>query len=351
MQYRSKTRPNLPALFWLWGLIILMSGCTGVEQPEVVRLAGATMGTSYHITVVPDDNPIDSGALQAEIDGLLASFNQQMSTYIPDSELMRFNRAPVGEWIPVSPELVAVLSLSADIYRDSGGSFDITVGPLVELWGFGARASDDQVPPAEAINSRLALIGTEKLEIDRERGRARKNGEIRLDLSAVAKGYGADLVSDWLLARGLRNTLVEIGGELRLRGKNQRGSLWKIGVEAPQLVQGVTQKAIEVTEAGVATSGDYRNYFEVQGKRYSHTLDPRTGYPVNHTLASVTVVAPTTAEADAWATALSVMGPDQAATIVEEKNLAAFFIIRSNNGFSESHSSAFAPYLASMQPQ
>lgn len=348
-----KTRPVLPALFWFWGGIIacaiLISGCARQSEPVVYRLAGSTMGTTYHISLVPVDNvalaEADLQALQQSIDGLLERVNLQMSTYIPESELMRFNRAQVGEWFPVAQELMRVLEISAEINRSSLGAFDITVGPLVELWGFGARDTQDRLPAAAQIARALATIGMDKLELDKAGLRARKRGEIRLDLSAVAKGYGADLVSELLLAQGFENTLVEIGGELRLRGNSQRGTPWKIGVEVPQLTQGATQKAISVTNAGVATSGDYRNYFEVDDKRYSHTLDPRTGYPIDHSLASVTVVAESAAEADAWATALSVLGPEQASTIVEEKKLAVFFIIRAGSGFEESYSTAFAPYI------
>lgn len=349
-QQHPKTRPDFLALFSLWGLIItatlLVSGCSRSPDADVLRLAGQTMGTTYHITVVTGESAAPKEtALQQEIDNLLMALNQQMSTYIPDSELMRFNKTGVGEWFSISSDLLRVLILSQRIYVDSGGAFDITVGPLVELWGFGAHQSDDQVPPAEAIATALASIGAIKLEIDASGSRVRKHGDIQLDLSAVAKGYGVDLVSDLLASKGFDNTLVEIGGELRLRGISQRGTPWKIGVEAPELAQGVTQKAISVKNAGVATSGDYRNYFESNGKRYSHTLDPRTGYPIKHELASVTVIAPSAAEADAWATALSVLGPEQASTIVEEKKLAVFFIIRTGEGFTESYSSAFAPYL------
>ena len=337
-------------MFWFGSLVILLSlslvGCGTDSHSRVVRLAGGTMGTSYHITLVPGEQPVNEAQLQQGVDQLLDALNQQMSTYIPDSELMRFNRAPVGEWFPVSHQLISVLAVSADIHQQSQGSFDITVGPLVELWGFGARKGADQVPDTAEIQSLLALIGADKLEIDLSQAKVRKLGEIHLDLSAVAKGYGADVVSDYLADQGFDNTLVEIGGELRLRGNSPRGTPWKIGVEAPQLAQGSTQKAISVSGVGVATSGDYRNYFEVDGRRFSHTLDPRTGYPVTHKLASVTVVAATAAEADAWATALSVLGPERAKTIVEEKNLAAFFIIRAGEGFEEAYSSAFTPYLS-----
>mgnify|MGYP003879797341 CR=1 FL=1 len=312
-------------------------------------MAGATMGTTYHISLVPAANGAWTEAelqiLQREIDGLLKRVNLQMSTYIPESELMRFNQAAPGEWFIVAPELMRVLEVSAEVNRSSQGAFDITVAPLVELWGFGAREGEDQVPAAPSIAQALVEVGMDKLELDKTGLRIRKQGEIRLDLSAVAKGYGADLVSDFLLDQGFSNTLVEIGGELRLRGNSQRGTPWKIGVEVPQLTQGATLKAISVTNVGVATSGDYRNYFEVDGKRYSHTLDPRTGYPIEHSLASVTVVAESAAEADAWATALSVLGPEQASTIVEEKKLAVFFIIRTGSGFEESYSAAFAPYI------
>ncbi len=338
-----KTRSALLASFLFFGLVL--AGCTrGSGEPETLRLEGQTMGTSYHITIVAEPGkPLgeDSVALQADIDAQLVLINQHMSTYIADSELMLLNTAANDEWHYVSEPLREVLAISEKISRKSGGAFDITVGPLVNLWGFGPQKRDS-LPSPEEIAAVKSRVGYQQLELVGHQ--VRKKADIWLDLSAVAKGYGVDWIASYLQERGFRHFMIEIGGELRLLGESPRGGPWRIAIEQPEILQASVRRVVSLTDAGMATSGDYRNYIEQDGKRYSHTLDPATGYPISHRLASVTVIAPTSAEADAWATALSVLGPEAGMALAEQEGLAAYMIIKVDDGFVDAYSTAFESY-------
>ncbi|WP_347329614.1 FAD:protein FMN transferase [Marinimicrobium locisalis] len=325
----------------------LLTGCDWEAEAtrDFERFSGNTMGTTYHVTVVAEEGAslsIDTDAIQRGLDRELAQINQQMSTYIEDSELMRFNRAPVGEWQALSEPLAAVLAVSRKVSERSDGAFDITVGPLVNLWGFGPEAEPEEVPTEAEILALRQQVGYRKLNLDGRR--AKRLADIQVDLSAVAKGYGVDHVARWLEAQGVENYLVEIGGEVYLSGVSPRGDAWRIGVEQPTLLQEGGRMALALTDIGMATSGDYRNYYERDGKRYSHTLDPRTGRPIVHKLVSVTVLAKTTAEADAWATALNVLGPKAGMALAEREQLAVYMIVKANEGYEDRFSSAFEPY-------
>ncbi len=345
-----KTRPVPLASFLFIGLIFgsLLVGCEREADAALAfeRFSGNTMGTTYHVTVVAQAQgeplSLDSEAFKRGLDAELAQINQQMSTYIADSELMRFNRSPVGAWQSLSEPLAAVLAISRTVSERSNGAFDISVGPLVNLWGFGPEAEPEQVPSEEELLALRQRVGYRKLELDEQR--ARRLADIQLDLSAVAKGYGVDHIARWIESRGFENYLVEIGGEVYLSGVSPRGDAWRIGVEQPSLLQEGGRMALALSDIGMATSGDYRNYYERNGVRYSHTIDPRTGRPIVHKLASVTVLAETAAEADAWATALNVLGPEAGMAVAEREKLAVYMIVKAGEGYEDRFSSAFEPY-------
>lgn len=307
------------------------------------------MGTTYHITVLEQEGvSADRDELQQAVDAQLQLINQQMSTYIEDSELEIFNRQPVDKPMVLSENLFDVLLLSIEVSWLSEGAFDISVGPLVNLWGFGPGAdfAHDEVPSAEAIAAAKAQTGFSALELDLVSQSAIKHKPLTLDLSAIAKGYGVDKVAALLEFAGYRNYMVEIGGELRLKGLNPRGTPWHIAIEEPDPSgQRSIHKAIAISDAGMATSGDYRNFFERDGKRYSHTIDPQTGYPITHRLASVTVVADSSAYADALATALNVMGPERGMKLANRQGLAVYMIVKTDEGFTSMASEAFQPYM------
>ncbi|WP_444893506.1 FAD:protein FMN transferase [Microbulbifer sp. EKSA008] len=338
----SKTGPVFTALFLLWAAVIL-SACA--PSPESWQLAGRTMGTSYHITVVQVPSGLEQGELQQLIDDELQQVNQEMSTYIDDSELMRFNQSPVGQAIPVSQHLADVLEMSLDIYRRSEGAFEVTVGPLVNLWGFGPQPEPEHIPSDKDIADLLTVVGSDALTLTRKPDTVIKSRPVEVDLSAIAKGHGVDRVAELLEDLGIRNYLVEIGGELRTKGVNPKGKTWVIGIEVPSTAGQMVQEPIAVSGKAVATSGDYRNYYERDGVRYSHSIDPRSGRSIKHKLASVTVIADTCAEADGLATAINVLGADAGMALAERDNLAVFMVVKTDSGFEERSSSGFKPYV------
>jgi len=327
-------------------LLSLLSGCP--RAPAVTELVGPTMGTTYSIKVVRLPPALSPAGLQRVIDRRLDVVEQIMSTYRPESELSRFNRSRDTQWHPASPELVQVLRTALEISARSGGAFDVTVGPLVNLWGFGPRLGSDEPPSEEAIRQALRSVGYHHLHVREDPPAIRKDlPELYVDLSGIAKGYGVDVVARLLRDQGLSDFLVEIGGEVTGRGHSQRGGPWRIGIERPDARRRTAYLVVPLDGVAVATSGDYRNYFRSGGRRYSHTIDPRTGRPVTHGLASVTVVHPSATRADAWATALMVLGREAGLELATREDLAAFFIQRdTSGGFTTVASPAFERLLA-----
>lgn len=315
-------------------VILALYGCS--NKPEVLTISGTKMGTSYHITVIADQLPPDD--LEQQIEQLLAKVDSSMSTYKKDSEISQFNRLPVGQTMTVSQEFAEVVKISRQIWQLSNGAFDPTIGPLVDLWGFGPDERHESIPSSKTIELTKAQIGFDYVVLDEYK--LSKTKAVALDLSAVAKGYAVDRVADLLEMLALPDYLVEIGGEIRVSGFNSDGVLWRIAMEQPQLFAEV-DRVINITDIAVATSGDYRNYFEKDGVRYSHTIDPLTGKPIVHNLASVTVLTQSCAEADAWATAFSVMGDEQSLKLAEQLDIAVYMLVRQNGQFVPRTSAAF----------
>ena len=328
-------------------VVCLLSACSEEQtSPGVIeRIEGSTMGTTYHVSWAGDGS--QSAHIKELVDKRLVEINRIMSTYDPESELSHINQGRYDTddegWIRLSPELFSVLMMSRTVYEGSQHRFDITVGPLVNAWGFGPGEHRDEPLTQEAISALLAQVGTDKFELDPAGQRMRLHSRLYLDLSAIAKGWGVDQVATLMEQQGVHSYLVEIGGELTIRGKKPDGSAWRIAIERPadNLNDRSVQLVLEPGDHGVATSGDYRNYFEKNGVRYSHTIDPLTGRPISHGLASVTVITDTCAMADAWATALNVAGPELALSIAEQQKLAVYLIVREGDGFREVASSEF----------
>jgi thiamine biosynthesis lipoprotein len=331
--------PRYLAKFLLLSLVLLLIACD--SSPKIYQLSGSIMGTTYHVSVVSNE-PLSS-ELASGVHSQLVGIDQLMSTYKKNSEINRVNRLAVGQILPVSAEMVEILAVSREVFDYTGGAFEPTIGPLVDLWGFGPDKKTQVVPNAVDVDELRAKIGLLKLSVNGDK--LTKLADIQLDLSAVAKGYGVDVVSDYLRQQGYFHHLVEVGGEMRLTGRKPDGQKWHIGIEAPQLYQGHTQLILSVSDVAVATSGDYRNYFEQDGKRYSHTIDPRTGYPITHAMASITVIADNAALADALATGFSVLGDEQSLQIAEELGLPIYLLVQKGDGFEARYSSAFKPYL------
>ncbi len=318
-------------------LIAALAGCDG--SPEYRRYGGETMGTYYRVTARCPGDVADL------IEDELASVNDQMSTYLPESTLSRFNSAPPGTWFPVTEQLAEVVSAALVLSRESEGAFDVTVGPLVNLWGFGPE-DVDHVPSPEAVAAARERVGYRSLEVESDPPRLRKNADLYVDLSAIAKGYGVDRVAGRLGEAGCDATLVDIGGEVKGTGSSPADGPWRIGIEVPDPTrQGAVQRVIRLADGAAATSGDYRNFLMEAGQRYSHTVDPRTGYPVQHGLASVTVLHPSAMWADGYATLLTVLGPDEGLEFARRHGLAVMLIVRGENGLEERYTDAFESVL------
>ncbi|TDK41327.1 FAD:protein FMN transferase [Antarcticimicrobium luteum] len=288
-------------------------------------LNGPTMGTRwtalFHTAPGRNPEPIRA-ALQAAVEEV----DDQMSTWKPDSDLMRLNAAPVGDWVPVPARLMQVLGLALEIGRASGGAFDIGMGDAVAAWGFGPGPADPGGIRAAIAAQRAPAH--EALDLDPAVGRVRKMAPLTLDLNGIAKGYGTDRLAETLSAFGISSALVGIDGEMRAMGLPPDGAPWTIAVEAPDPSRRAPHSVLALEVAAIATSGDYRHWVEVQGRRLSHSMDPARGAPLAASPASVTVLAPTCAKADAWATALMVLGLDKGAALARAQGLDALFLTR-----------------------
>ena len=339
----------------LWAIVSLsisvwlLSACqSGTPQRALTELQGATMGTSYTVKIVESPPELKPDGIQAEIDATLEKINRQMSTYLDDSELSQFNRHQATDWFDVSQELAGVLKQAQRVSAMTNGAFDVTVGPLVNLWGFGPSPGNDQVPSDQDIREASNRVGYTGLQVRSSPPAIRKDrADLYVDLSAIAKGYAVDAVAGHLQALGIDDYMVEIGGEIQAKGRNARDTFWRIAIEKPSTGSRSLHAVVKLNDVGIATSGDYRNYFEEEGRRYSHAIDPTTGRPVTHKLASVTVAHPSTMQGDAMATALMVLGPDAGYRFAEEHKLAVFFIIKSEDGFYDKATATFGQYLAS----
>ena len=325
--------------------LLLLAGCQGSSEREIIAFEGPTMGTAYHVQIVVDQSFHDQDKLTRDVNATLEEVNRLMSTWREDSEISRFNKSPVQTWFALSDDTFYVIDLAQKISQQTQGAFDITLGPLVDLWGFGARTADDQVPDEAQIKQAKAKTGFHQLELDSTSHKIRKQISLEINLSAIAKGFGVDKLAAVLDEWGLNDYLVEIGGEIRVKGKKPDGSFWKLAIESPIPQARRAYQVLTLTDEGVATSGDYRNYFEDKGQRYSHIIDPTTGKPITHNLESVTVISATTARADALATALMVMGPERGYAFCQQQHIAAYFIYKLADQLVHRATDEFEKYL------
>jgi len=323
---------------------ISLAACDGADarMPTVIR--GATMGTTYSVTLPRQLGGIDEKALRADISEVLETVNAQMSTYRAGSELSRFNSDAAGSPFAVSADTRRVVRHALDIARMTNGAFDPTIGPLVDLWGFGPPGVRRKPPSQSELDDAFRHVGYRNVAaLDTLPALIKDRPSTRIDLSGIAKGFGVDAVARLLENTGVGYYLVEIGGEVRARGYSPRGDAWRIGIERPD--DAVSRRIISLDGNGLATSGNYRIFFESNGIRYPHIIDPRNGRPVSHGLASVTVIAKTAMQADALSTALMVMGPKDGFDLARENAIAAFFISKTETGFSETATQPFLRYL------
>ena len=329
--------------------VVLLAGCTREQAP--VTLSGATMGTTWQVTYTPQGVSATPRELQSAIEDELEAVNAAMSTYRIDAEITAFNALGANQPMAVSQGFAAVMAAALSIGEHSKGAYDVTVGPLVRLWGFGPDGAVHDKPDDAQLQEALATVGQGALSLTAA-GELVKAEPREVDLSSIAKGYGIDRLAETIASSGVSNYLVEIGGELRVAGNSPRGDAWRLAIEQPDAGRRrAAAAAVSMNEGAIATSGDYRNYFEVDGVRYSHTIDPRTGYPVRHDLASVTVIHSSAMMADGWATALLALGMPDAMNVANAQGLAVYLIQQQDDQWVTSYSEAFNAYLAPLGDQ
>ncbi len=335
--------------------LVLVASATACARPEtssaptgaeLVRLSGATMGTTWSAALVADRTR--EPELARELQEVLDRVDARMSTYRPDSEVSRFSALPLGPdgtaSLEVSDETAAVVRLALEVAERSGGAFDPTVGPLVRLWGFGPDPAPDGAPPPQELAAARDRVGWRALRVEGNRLVKTREG-LELDLSAVAKGHAVDAALDRMAELGVSDALVEVGGEVGARGLRPGGVPWRVGIDLPRegsLPGQALQLVVPLSDRALATSGDYRNFRIVEGRRVGHEIDPRSGLPVGHDLASVSVVAPSCALADALATACFVLGPEEGmALVLDWDDVEALLVRRTEEGFVVERSPGF----------
>ena len=319
--------------------IFALVACSPAPQERILN--GQTMGTTYTVKIAQAELAVSVSQLQEEVDDALIQVNQLMSTYIPNSELSRLNQLDAQTPFPLSEQTLKVLQEAIRLGYLTDGVLDVTVGPLVNLWGFGPDKRPEKRPSAEQVKAIAKYVGLDKFTLS---GNiiTKAHDDLYIDLSTIAKGYGVDLIAEILEGYGIRNYLVEIGGEMRVAGTKLDGADWRIAIERPVEGQRAVQRIISIGDNAIATSGDYRNYYELDGIRYSHLIDPRTGEPITHSVVSVTVVHASSMTADGLATALNVMGLEQAKALAELESLPILLVYKQDDEFKEYISPAFA---------
>ncbi|MEP3431131.1 MAG: FAD:protein FMN transferase [Roseibium sp.] len=328
---------------------LTLAACKG--GADVLELSGSTMGTSYSVTALDHGKNVDKAALHKALEASLLDVNAHMSNWDATSEVSRFNAFKSTDPVNISDGLAKVIRVSRDINQASDGQFDITLGPVIEAWGFGAKTvSKDVSSDSGAIAAAFETAGqTQGLKIDGNTLQ-KSHPDTEIYLPSIGKGYGVDQLAAVVESFGLTDYMVEIGGDIYVSGRNIDSMDWQIGIETPDSISPKAFQVAKISNMGMATSGDYRNYFERDGQRFSHIIDAHTGQPIKHQTASVTVLADNTMLADAWATALLVLGTKRGLEIANQRDLAVLFIDRNtdegNKGFTSAASDRFAQLQA-----
>ena len=338
----------------LLGVVILLAGCDNTSAPatpkaQVTVLDGKTMGTFWRVSVVGlDQNRAEN--LRQKVQTLLDGDDQLLSTWKSDSALMRFNQSQSTTPWPVSEGMADIVTESLRIGQKTQGAMDITVGPLVNLWGFGPDKQPVKTPTQAQIDAAKARTGLKNLTVINRAGQQylqKAIPDLYVDLSTVGEGYAADHLARLMIEEGISRYLVSVGGALVSRGMNADGQPWRVAIQKPTDRENAVQAIVDINGHGISTSGSYRNYYELDGKRISHVIDPQTGRPITHKLVSVTVIAPTALEADGWDTGLMVLGTEKAQQVVREQGLAVYMIMKEGDGFTTWMSPQFRAFLVS----
>ena len=349
MLSRSLKRLLIPAIIMIAAVFVVLS-----TRPRLYSFQGQIMGTTYNISYVATlfSHPVKS--VSSVVHNTLADVDHRMSTYKPDSELMQFNRAPIGQPFKLSSDIVQLVQEALEISVISNGAYDITVGPLVNLWGFGPKQwtvvkespndgnfhppqstsgfvewagnqYPDHTPDEASIQKALTKVGYQSLKVDTESSTLTRGKDLFVDLSSIAKGYGVDRAAAAIRAQGIENFIVEVGGEVRVQGVKPNGKPWRLAIIGPEMGRHGVSALVEPLDKALATSGDYLNFFEIDGKHYSHTINPATGWPESKRVAEVAVIANTSARADALATMFMVLGDEKGLELANRLGIAAHF--------------------------
>ncbi|VUS89396.1 FAD:protein FMN transferase [Klebsiella spallanzanii] len=336
----------------LFGVCVLLPGCDSATSPQTPKSAatvldGKTMGTFWRVSVMNLDDA-KAEDLRQKVQAQLDADDRLLSTWKNDSALMRFNHSPSTAPWPVSEAMADIVTLSLRIGAKTHGAMDITVGPLVNLWGFGPDKQPVKTPDAQQIAAAKARSGLQHLTVINQANKQFLQKDIPdlfVDLSTVGEGYAADHLARLMEQEGISRYLVSVGGALVSRGMNAEGQPWRVAIQKPTDRENAVQAIVDINGHGISTSGSYRNYYELDGKRISHVIDPQTGRPIDHKLVSVTVIAPTALEADGWDTGLMVLGPEKAQDVVREQGLAVYMIVKDGDGFKTWMSPQFRAFL------
>lgn len=347
-----------PSQVRVWLVILILGailnasvGCNRTPVAADQMLVGYTMGTTYSVKFRPTED-VELSHIAAQVEQELTAVNLQMSTYIDDSELQKFNDSTVtGQWMAVSKETAETVELALAISEKTNGAFDVTVGPLVNLWGFGPEGKPNKIPSDSAIQSAAKSVGYHKLETRVDPPALRKSdSRVQADLSSIAKGHGVDRVAELLEAMNIDSYLVEVGGEVRAKGTRSDGKVWRLGIESPVEDERNLYAAIELTDVSLATSGDYRNHYELDGQRFSHTIDPRTGMPSQDPIVSASVVMPTCAEADGIATGMMALGFEKGIEVANRNEWPVLLLARIDDEIQMAQSDAFREQFPDFAP-
>ncbi|WP_411727596.1 FAD:protein FMN transferase [Methyloglobulus sp.] len=330
---------------WRLTLLLITFALSGCQvSPRESEVSGKAQGTTYHIKLVLDGASTSLEEIQGQVTATLAGIDAKLSNYQDDSEISLINQQENTDWLAVSQEITELLVIAHTVYERSDGCYDLTVKPLFDLWGFSRH--ENRIPAQDEINALLPHLGMSLLEVDAVNQRIRKKDpKLKIDLSSIAQGYSVGMVARRLEEMGIKSYMVEIGGEMMVKGRKANGDAWRVGIETPTPFIRKLHKVINVKEhdsTAIMTAGTYRNFFEENGQAYSHILNPKTGRPVIHHLHSVTVMHDDPTWADAWDTALLCVGEQEAARIAEAEKLKVFLIYDDGNKLKEHMSKAFA---------
>ncbi|WP_447834093.1 FAD:protein FMN transferase [Aeromonas veronii] len=328
-------------------LLLALAGCQPTP-PAQTRIQGKTMGT-YYVVTLSDSYPGGEPALKSDVESLLARINKEISTYDPGSLISRFNQGPANIPFAIPPAMAIIVQQGMDAGKLTDGKLDVTVGPLVNLWGFGPDKRPVKRPDEAAIAAARHKVGIDKLTLTPQGDHfllEKTIPDLYLDLSTLGEGAASDEIAALLEGKGVHNYLIEVAGAVRSKGNNSKGSPWKVAIVEPSDQPGAFSDIVIPNGMALSTAGSYRNYYELDGQRYSHIIDPATGQPVTHKLVSASVITPTALEADALDTALMVMGPEAGMAFAKQHQLAVYLIIKTEQGFKAEYTPQFAPYLA-----